>query len=119
MYSPSDRYQHNVVNMTNPNRTYSEIDLEEVRADHKVGLCPEEVVDFVESKVEPVPIDAFDLAKELEEHWRVALLQSMSSGSMSSKDVKRIKVYIKQPTGEFTPVYGAYNHHGLGVILEI
>lgn len=115
----NDRYVHNVVNNTNPNRHYTEFDLELVKKDNEEGLCPDHVVEFVQSKVEPIHIDAFDLAKKIESEWRVVLMQSIASGAMSSKDIKKIKVYIKDEKGDYRQIKDAYNHHNLGIVLEL
>jgi len=118
MYSDSDQYVHNVVNNTNPNKEYTGMDLAEVTADYKKGKCPLSVVEYVESKVKSSGIDAFDLAKKIEDAWRESLIQSIASGAMSGKDVKNIRTYIKLDNGEYRQISNAYSHHGMGVILD-
>jgi len=117
-YSPADRYVHNAVNNTNPNKNYTVLDLVEVHADYKVDVCPEHVVDFVESRVTPPGPDAFELAKQIENCWRESLMQSLASGVISSKDLKAIGLFIKVD-GEFIPVQNVYSHHAKGVVLEL
>ena len=118
MYYQSDKHTHHVVNNTNPNKNYTQLDLEDVRADYEKGLCPKYVLDFVESRVADNHIDAFELSKRIENVWRESLLQSISSGVMSGKDIRNVKVYIKCDNGEFKQVKNAYSHHGMGVVLE-
>ena len=40
MYYQSDKHTHHVVNNTNPNKNYTQLDLEDVRADYEKGICP-------------------------------------------------------------------------------
>lgn len=117
--SESDQYISNVINNINPKKKYSEIDLLQLKDDLSKHLCTQCVIDFVESKVKPIEIDAFELSRKIEDVWRECLMQNVASGIYSSKDIKTIAVYIKNELGEFIPVKGAYNHNGIGVILEM
>ena len=117
--SDSDQYISNVINNINPKKKYSEMDLLILKEDLTKHLCSQETIDFVESKVTPIKVDAFSLARKIEDSWRECLMQNVSSGIYSSKDIKTIAVYIKNDLGEYIPVTGAYSHQGKGIILEM